>query len=480
MTKRLRKKLQFVYQKIVDDISNQILKGTLKVGDKLPTVRQLSKNLGVSINTVLNSYLRLENLGLVEAKPQSGYYVRNRAEKILPEVEILTLETAIKTYKSDELVSNVHELAQIPEMVSLGPGVPSVDMLPAKKINRIVSSIMRGSETAGLLYEFPPGYYKLRREVAKRAIIWGGKVSPDDVIITGGATEAIVLALKAVAKPGDTIVTESPTFYLLLQLIKDLGMNILEIPTHPRDGIEISALKKVLKSHSVSACVIYPTVNNPLGSIMPEERKKELYELLVNKDIPLIEGDVWGELHFEHHRPKPIKSLDDKGIVLYFSSVTKTGLPGYRIGWICPGRYYKKVKDIQYMYSVATSALPQIAVSEFMKSGGYEKSIKNLRNVYSSRLSVLSQYVSEFFPEGTKISRPKGGAFLWVEMPKSVDSIKLQELAFRKNISINPGPLFSTTENFSNYIRLSAACLWSPRIIEDAIRTLGDICKSLM
>ena len=480
MTKRIRKKSQFAYQKIVDDISNQILKGTLKPGDKLPPIRKLSKDLGVSVNTVLSSYLKLENIGLIEAKPQSGYYVRSRAEKILPEVEILTLETAIKTYKSDELVSNVHELAQIPEIVSLGAGVPSTDMLPAKKINRIVGSIIHNSETAGLLYEFPPGYYKLRREIAKRSITWGGKISPDEVIITSGATEAIVLALKAVAKPGDTIVTESPSFYLLFQLIKDLGMNILEVPTHPRDGIEINALKKVLKSHNVSACVIYPTVNNPLGSIMSEERKKELYDLLSNKDIPLIEGDVWGELHFEHHRPKPIKALDDKGLVLYFSSVTKVGLPGYRIGWICPGRYYKKVKDLKYMYSVATSALPQIAVSEFMKSGGYEKSIKSLRDVYSSRLSVLSQYVSEFFPEGTKISRPKGGAFLWVEMPKTVNSIKLHELAFKKNISVNPGQLFSTTENFSNYIRLSAACSWSSRVIEDAIRTLGDICRNLM
>lgn len=470
----------FLYEKIANSISNQISKGTYKSGDKLPAVRKLCEDLGVSLSTVLQSYAHLENLGLIEAKPQSGYYVRTRSIKVLPEPETLTVEAAIRNYKNDELVSSIHETFLLKDVVSFGAGVPTADMLQAKKLHRILGKVVRDSETSGLIYEFPPGNYKLRNEIAKLSLKWEGNILPEDIIITTGGIEAIILSLRAVAKPGDTIITESPTFYMLLQVIKNLGMNVLELPTNPRDGIEFSSLKKAVKEHKIAACVLYSTINSPLGSVMPEENRIKTYNLCAKENIPIIECDIWGDLYFSHPRPKPIKALDEKGIVLYLSSFTKTGAPGYRIGWICPGRYYKRMKELKYMYSISTPAITQLVIAEYLKSGAYEAGLKNLRKTYLMRLSFLSECISKYFPNGTKMTRPQGGAFIWVELPKQVDTVVLRDQALKEKVSIAPGPIFSTTDHFSNYMRLSCACYWEPSQIENAVKKLGELCKNFL
>lgn len=471
---------KFLYEKVANSISHQITKGVYKASDRLPSVRKLSEDLGVSLFTILQSYAELKNSGLIDSKPGSGYYVRARPTKVLPEPETLTVESAIKNYKNDELVSSIHEAFLLKDVVSFGAGVPSADMLLSKKINRILSKIVRASETAGLLYDFPPGNYKLRNEIVKLSLKWQGNISPEDIIITTGGIEAIVLALKATAKPGDTIITESPTFYMLLQVIKNLGMNVLELPTNPKDGIEIEALKKEIKKHKVSACVLYPTINSPLGSVMPEENRIKTYNLCAKENIPIIECDVWGDLYFNHPRPKPIKALDETGIVLYISSFTKTGAPGYRVGWVCPGRYYKKVKELKYMYSISTPAITQLVIAEYLKSGAYETGLKNLRKTYSMRLSFLSECISKYFPNGTKMTRPQGGAFIWIELPEQVDTVVLRDQALKEKVSIAPGPLFSTTDHFPNFMRLSCACEWEPSKIENAVKELGELCKNFI
>lgn len=468
----------FLYERIIEDISKRISNGILKAGDKLPSVRKLSNDFSVSVSTVIQSYVLLEGLGLIEAKPQSGYYVRYNPGRKLPEPQTLNVQTAIKNYGSDELVSNLCEIANIPNLVSLGAGIPSTSHLPVEKLGSILRKLSN-VESGGLKYEFPPGYRKLREEIAKRLVEIGINHSVDEIIITNGATEALTISLQAIAKPGDTIITECPTYHGVLQIIQNLGMNILEVPTHPKDGVDVEALKKILRNYKVAASVLYPTISNPLGSIMPEENKKEAYNLFASKNIPIIEGDVYGELYFGAKRPRPIKSLDDKGLVLYSSSFSKTIAPGYRIGWVSPGKYYEKVKKMKLMNSLATATLPQMVIAEYLKDGGYERTLRNLRKKYASNISLISGLVSDSFPEGTKISRPEGGFYLWVELPKQVNSIKLQRVALKENISIAPGPLFSTKDCYMNFIRLSCGCSWS-LVIEKVIKRLGELCKEQM
>ena len=479
MNDRDFKKKLYLYEKIVEDISNQINNGVLKSGEQLPSLRKLSRDFRVSISTVMQAYTMLESLGLVIVKSKSGYYVRHKTDRVLPEIEITNIETTVKRFQPNEIILSIQDLARTPNIISLGAAIPHSDVLPVKKLSRIVTKISRGFEPTSLDYQFPPGNYKLRREIAKHSIEWGCNFSPDDIIITSGAMDAISLCLRAIAKHGDTIIIESPNYTVNLLLLQSLGLKILELPTHPRDGINIPSLKRVLEDHEVAGCLLYPTLCNPIGSIMPLKKREEVYKILAYKEIPLIEVNVHGELCFDHSRPKPIKALDIKKNVLYIYSFSKTVAPGYRIGWVSPGRYYEQVRRLKLINSMATASIQQMAIAEFLKSGGFERSIKNQREIFSNRVSVLSDFVSEYFPDGTRFSRPRGGYFLWVELPKNADSVKLQRMALKENISIAPGPMFTTKErNYRNFIRLSCATPnWSSSTIQSALEKLGKLIR---
>lgn len=468
----------FLYEKIVDDISTNISRGVLKPGEKLPSIRKLSNKLHVSMSTIIQAYIELEDLRLIEVKPQSGYYVRFSPNRTLPEIEIRNVESAIKNYGCDGLVTNLCELSSIPNIISLGAAAPSNENLPIKKLGNIIKSLCR-SDNYGIEYEFSPGNPKLRREIAKKSFEWGYNSTIDDIVISSGGNDALNLSLRAVAKPGDNIAIECPTYYGLIQIIEELGMNAIRISTHPKHGMDVEALKKAVKNQKISACVLYPCISNPLGSVMPEDNKKEFYLFLSSKNIPIIEGDIYGELYFGKTRPTPIKAIDNKGIVLYHSSFSKTVAPGFRTGWVMPGRYFEKVKRLKYLSSIGSPVLPQLAIAEFLRSGGHERCLRKLRQIYSIRQKLLSSYISEYFPETTKISTPQGGLHLWVELPKEVDSIKLQRLALKENISIAPGPLFSTKDCFINCIRLSYATRWNGSI-ELAVKKVGEIAKSML
>ena len=475
----IEKELKFIYEDIADNLAYQITKGVYKAGEKIPSVRKLSNELGVSTKTVEQSYILLEGLGLIEGKPQKGYFVCDIPCKIPEEPKTSKIKIIETRFQGDNIATELLKSARIKDAVLLGPAVPSSEILPGKKLNQILGNICRSAEPKGIGYEFPPGNYELRQQIAKRSIEWGRSFTPEDLIITNGTTEAVLLALRAIAKAGDTIVTESPTSFGILQVITNLGMKTLEIPTHPRDGIDLNYLKQAFKSHNIAACLLCPSINNPLGSLIPEGNKKEIYKLFASKNIPIIEDDVYGELYFGNSRPKPIKAFDEEGIVLYCSSFSKTIAPGYRVGWIYPGKFYDLINKLKIFTSYATNTLAQMAITEFLRTGGYDRSLRKLRIKYESQLSIASRYVGEYFPQGTKLSRPQGGFLLWVELPEQVNSIELQKLALKEKITIAPGPLFSTHTGYENFIRIS--CGFPPtQEIKEAVQGLGTLAKSLM
>ena len=301
----------------------------------------------------------------------------------------------------------------------------------------------------------------------------GCVISPDQIVTTQGGTEAISLCLRAVCRPGDTVAVESPTFYGFLQIIESLGLNALEIPTHPEYGMSLDALGYALEHNVVSACLVVSNFSNPLGCCMAEENKKRLVELLAAHDIPLIEDDIYGDLCFDEERPIVLKAFDEKGLVLLCSSFSKTIAPGYRVGWVAPGRFQSQVERLKVLTTVATASPTQLAIAEFLANGGYDSHLRKMRKVYRHQTALISQAVARHFAEGTRITRPSGGFVLWVEMPEYVDSLKLYEDALAAGITIAPGPIFTAKQKYRNCVRLNAA-LWSPRI-EEALATLGRL-----
>jgi DNA-binding transcriptional MocR family regulator len=468
-----------LYERVAAELADLIDRGTYRVGDRIPSVRELSRQRHVSINTVNEAYAQLENRRLIEARPQSGYYVACP----LPEPEAPTAsgaprrKLAAKTVELGSGPLGVMRTLADPDLVPLGRGVPNPELLPVEKLTRMLATESRRFRLESVTYAGAKGLKRLRTQIAKRSLDAGCRLTPDDVVVTSGCVEAVTLALQATCRPGDTVAIGSPVYYTFLNSIQELGLKVLEIPSTPREGMSVEVLAYALRHHQVRACIVIANFNNPLGSVMPDERKAELVRLLRSHDVPLIEDDVYGELGFGLHRPTATKAFDEDGLVLYCSSFSKTLAPGFRVGWIAPGRYLDQVQRLKAVFSLASASPTQLAVAEFLTSGGYDRHLRALRKTYSAQLGNVRAAIAQAFPEGTRVTRPEGGFVLWVELPPEVDGLKLHQQALRKGIAVAPGTLFTTSDRYRNCIRVSGA-FWSGRIRE-AIRTLGGIASSM-
>jgi DNA-binding transcriptional MocR family regulator len=468
---------EFLYESVANDLTEQIRSGAYRPGSRLPSVRQYSGQKQVSVTTVLQAYRLLEDRGLIEARPQSGYYVRLPAIVPPPEPEISSPQRDPCLISKRELAMMVLRDAENPGLVQLGAALPNPELLPTAKLNRILANLAREGGTLSNQVSFPPGHIGLRVQVARRAALAGCNLSPADIVVTAGCSEAMELCLRAVCRPGDIVAIESPTFFGVLQSIESLGLQALEIPTHPRDGISLEALRFAIEHNPVKACLVVANFNNPLGSCMPDDNKKELAALLARHQIPLIEDDISGEIYFSETRPAPIKAYDKNGMVLLCSSFSKDVGPGYRVGWTAPGRFRSVVEWLKFAATGGSPMLPQMAVAEFIASGGYDHHLRRLRRDYAYSVEQMTQAVTRAFPSGVRVTRPAGGFVLWVQLPENVDALDLYVHALRAGVTLAPGDLFSATRQHRNFIRLNAA-LWNHEI-ERAIERLGDLAQSL-
>jgi DNA-binding transcriptional MocR family regulator len=471
------KKQSFRYEEVADQVMQLIEQGTYRPGDRIPSVRQMSLQKGISISSVLQAYLLLESRGVIEARPQSGYYVSQPAHLHLPEPEASSPGLDPTRVNLHDLVMMVMRDSLNPELAQLGAAMPNLELLPTERMNRILARLARTASRGTHRYQLPPGAEDLRVQIAQRAVNCGCQFSPNDIVITSGATEAIDLCLHAVCKPGDIVAIESPMYFGTLQIIEVQGLRALEIPTNPRDGISLDALQFAIEHNPIKAVLTISNFSNPHGSFIPDEKKKELVELLARYDIPLIDNDVSGELYFTEKRPLTTKAFDKKGLVMLCSSFSKDISPSLRVGWVAPGRYKNEVEWLKFTLSAATATLPQMAIAEFLASGGYDHQLRRIRREYASNVTRLSQAVTRTFPPGTRVTRPSGGYVLWVQLPENVDSLELYSLALKGGITITPGYLFSPTNHFYNFIRLNAAA-WNLSI-ERALERLGDMVVEL-
>jgi DNA-binding transcriptional MocR family regulator len=466
----------FLYEHLADELGQAIDRGALRAGDRLPSVRRLAQERSVSVSTVLEAYLQLENAGLIEVRPKSGHFVRRRAPLTAEPRTPRVCQRPSRVSVTDAYTKILAAMRD-PELVPFGCATIDPAYLPIAQLNRIVAELTREMTTLGARYEAAPGLLTLRRQIARRAVEWGVALSEHDVCTSIGATEGISLALRAVAKPGDVIAVESPAYFGVLQAIEGLGLRALEIPAHPRTGFDVSAFEEAIRSQPVRAVFVTPTCSNPLGAVMPEEERERLVKLTRRADIPIIEDDVYGELLFDGARPRPLRSFagpsDDSHVVLV-GSVSKTLAPGYRVGWVAGGRWHDQIVRLKFSQSLADPPLLGMAIAEFLSSGGYDRHLRRLRTHVAGNVERYREAITDEFPEGTRVSSPRGGFVLWVELPPGVDALTLHEQAHRRGIVVAPGPLFSARQRFANFIRISAGHPWDDRIAT-AMRTLGRL-----
>jgi len=462
-----------IYHRVAERIEGLITAGTFRSGDRLPSVRSLSRDWRVSVTTAIGAYSLLEDRGLVEPRPRSGYYVRPRRlspEKLPRQVDF---ESDPVEVGCAEITEKVMDASATPGIVPFGAAVPADEILPAAKLAALYASVIRAAGPAAHQYSMPPGLPALRVELAKRLLGAGIAVSPEEIIVTSGAIDAVLLAVKSVCEPGDVVAVESPTYFGILSMVRELGYKVVEIPVFSDRGVCTAALAEAFATHPVKACILQPNYHNPVGSVMPDAEKKRAVTLAKQHGVTLIEDDLYGDLHFGEKRPRSLKAFDPGDTVIHCGSYSKSLAPGLRVGWIVPGSRYHRIKSLKYATSLANATASERVVAEFLQSGGVERHLRKARRIYARQTHEIREAILETFPGAIRVTQPEGGFLLWCQMPEGFDSEAFALAALKRKISIVPGTIFSASCGLRNCFRISCGFPLDDR----SRRALGILAK---
>jgi len=466
------------YQRLAQQIISQIELGVWRPGDRLPSLREQVTSSGLSFMTVGHAYQLLENQGYITARPQSGYYVAPRSHR--PQ----TLPPA--TLKQDEAVdinTYIFEILQASRDASIlpfGSAFPDPRLFPLQQLNRSLANVSKSATAVSIIENLPPGNAGLRHAIARRYAQQGMTISPDEIVITAGALEALNLSLQAVTEPGDWVIVENPCFYGALQALERLRLKALSVPTDINDGIDLQALEQALKSYPVKACWLMPNSQNPLGFTLSAEKKAQLVALLMQHNVTLIEDDVYSELYYGREKPLPAKAWDTQDMTLHCSSFSKCLVAGFRIGWVAAGKHARRIQQLQLMSTLSTSSPMQMALVDYLGTQRYDAHLRRLRRALAERKHQAWQAVVRHLPREGKIHCSDSGYyFLWLELPPELDAGELSQRALAHQVSIAPGKMFSTSREPTPFFRFNASWQWGERE-ERGVILLGKIIREMM
>lgn len=454
MEAQARQPVDFRYKRLARDVEGRIRRGEFRPGDKLPSLRQLHRRLGFSLATVYQAYVDLENAGLIESRPKSGFYVKAAGIVERPAPRHSKRMSQPRPVRLASITAEVISASLDPELIPLGASTLSTDLLPHKHLTRLIKAMPVSESKALLNYAPSEGDPELRRQLARRLVGLLPGVGAKDVLVTNGCMEAVALSLSALVEPGQIVAVESPSYFGFLQLIRELGLRAVPVPTDPCLGLDPEALARVLDEHRPHALLAIPNFQNPLGALMPEERKREIVDLTNRREIPVIEDDVYGDLHFGARRPGLLKSFDRRELVISCSSASKVLAPGFRIGWCVPGeRFGAAIRRLKATVSIASPTLPQRVLCRFMSGGAFSRFLRSLRVKLQRQVAATALAVQRHFPESTRLALPQGGNLLWLELPSGVDGVEVYRRALEAGVSIVPGRAFSLGGGYNHYIR---------------------------
>lgn len=463
-----------LYRRIADALVVKLDSGEWPAGTRLPSVRQLAQQFSVNNLTALQAYRWLEQRQRVVARPRNGFFVAGSSGPLQDETPH-SLPSPGTWVHVDDRVANLLTLSSSAIGVQLHMADASETLYPANELaRRLHHKLQRDPSLLGAY--LPAAEEKqLKSELVRLAASYQLALAPDQILMTNGSTEAIQLALRCLTKPGDVVAVETPVYFGLLQTLESLGLKALEIPCTPLHGISLEALEFALSHGPAIQClVVVPNFQNPTGALMPDEHKIRLLELGRRYHFPIIEDDVFGDLHYSGERPLPIKAWDHDGMVIYCSSFTKSFAPAFRLGWTAGGKFHKRLERLKVSNSYVTSALLQATMADCLSSGLYARQLQRMRLHLNQQSHQLRDGVLAAFPRGTSISQPQGGMLLWLQCPEGCDSLSLLEQALPHSISFAPGPVFSAEPRFKRYLRLNVGHPWTP-MLKQAIQTLGQL-----
>lgn len=465
------------YQRLAQQIISQIELGVWLPGDKLPSLREQVASSGMSFMTVGHAYQTLESQGRIVARPQSGYYVAPRPVKQqpAPPAQVMRDEMVdINTYIFDVL-----QASRDPSVLPFASAFPDPRLFPLQQLNRSLANVSKTATAMSVIENLPPGNVDLRHAIARRYAQQGMNISPEEIVITAGALEALNLSLQAVTEPGDWVIVENPCFYGALQALERLKLKALSIATDVREGIDLNALEQALNDYPVKACWLMTNSQNPLGFTLSAEKKAHLVALLTKHNVTLIEDDVYSELYFGREKPLPAKAWDSQDMTLHCSSFSKCLVAGFRIGWVAAGKHARRIQQLQLMSTLSTSSPMQLALVDYLATKRYDAHLRRLRRTLAERKQQAWQSLMRHLPAEVKIHHNDSGYFLWLELPAPLDAGKLSEQALAHHISIAPGKMFSTSDAWTPFFRFNTSWAWGERE-EQAVIQLAKLISAML
>lgn len=466
-----------LYENLADTLQIRIEQGFYLPGVRLPSIRALSQEHGVSISTAQQALLLLEQRQWVEVRPKSGFYVKARQVSVPIPTVSRAAQYPLQVSQWEEVLALLCD--DVHGFIKLSRGMSDIDTPTLKPLMRIMADLTRTDVTRWLSYEPLHGSRELREQIARLSLDSGSVIHPDEIITTTGCQEALSISIQAVTEPGDVVAVESPGFYGLMQILKARDLKALEIPMDATHGMSLDALELALDQWPIKAILVISSYHNPLGSCMPDTHKQRLLKLAQRYNVPIIEDDIYGGLGYRQPRPRTIHSFDTEGRVILCSSFSKTLASGLRVGWLIPGRYRERVAHLKYVGTASAVTLTELAIAEFIKQGFYERHLRKMRQQYQAGRDTAIALIREHFPEGTRVSFPQGGYMLWIELPEAYDVLELAKHLFAHRIQIAPGVIFSASGKYRNCMRMNISHA-QEKAIQQAIMQVGIVAKQML
>lgn len=465
-----------LYQHLAERLRHQIRRGVLPAGERMPSLRRIGREQRVSVATAVEAYAQLEREGLIEARARSGFYVRSPALQPLRSAPARAMRGP-QPLRNPALLG-VLDVFSRTDLLPLHATTPSPALLPGAALAASVARMLRRQPESLTRYAQAQGLAELRQRIARRYALCGVDVDLDEIVITAGAMEAITLSLRAVTRPGDAVLVETPTYYGLLQAIAGLGLRVIEVPNHPHRGTDVARAQELLARCSVRAAVLVPNFNNPLGSLTSDDDKRSLVKACAAHDVRVIEDDLYSETAYSGQRALPLRRFDGGATVLSCSSFSKTLAPGLRVGWVLAGRYTADVLRAKCFSSIATATLPQLAIADYLARHDFDRALRKLQRELAANTQRYRAAIAQHWPAGTCVAQPSGGMALWIELPETIEGQALFATALDHGIGTLPGELFSSRGEHRHHLRLSCGLPWDAKV-EAALRTLGQLAREL-
>ncbi|HEY9101144.1 PLP-dependent aminotransferase family protein [Chitinimonas sp.] len=462
------------YQQLADDLSHCIRSGVLKPGDQVPSVRQLCALHDASPATVTHALHILEDRGLIEARPRQGFFVRTQSFAYPSQCALPGRPKAIELEGHRKLVM---EFAQTCGNHFLGMSAIDDSLFPTKALKKLLVQQLHRNDNIVNDASYT-GDIALREQIARRSLLLDCDFLPDEIVLTHGATEALDLCLRLLTKPGDIVAIAAPGPLRTLEMLEGQGLQALEIPSHPCDGLSVDALEFALRHHKVAALVVNANFPSPTGSLMPDKEKARLAELTGRHGVPVIEIDIFGELTHGPQRPKPVKAFDRHDNVLYCGDYRYVISPGFSVGYIAAGRHRLTLQACRKVHGEPVAALIQQTLASFMASGQYEPHLRRLRSQLASQMAAYRAAVFRYFPKGTRVACASGGMLLWLELPEGTDMTELQRRSHCEGYVFAPGALFSQGESFNNCLRINTGHPMTVEL-EQGVRVIGELAHAV-